>query len=195
VETFRRVLVGSENNAEDVATFWRALDPLVAQGTTVIISHHYRKPGRNSKPEKRDMASGSTDILAGADCAYSVELARQQDRAVLECVKMRDTAEPEPFQVAAAWNDPDGPVLLTHEQYTPVTQGEARATQLFAVVKTYFASQPNREARAAELLGLLIAAGAAESTAEKRLRHFVKCGHLEKLRKGFYRLPAATIGI
>jgi RecA-family ATPase len=40
VETLRRVMEGSENDAEDVATFWRNLEPLRKAGKTIIISHH-----------------------------------------------------------------------------------------------------------------------------------------------------------
>jgi hypothetical protein len=35
VETFRKVLVGDENHAPDVAAFWRSLNPLIEAGITL----------------------------------------------------------------------------------------------------------------------------------------------------------------
>ena len=62
IETFRRVLVGGENEADRVAEFWRQVEPLQRAGKTVIISHHMKKPS-NFGSQVRYQASGSTDII------------------------------------------------------------------------------------------------------------------------------------
>lgn len=107
VETLRRILVGKENEASDVAAFWRNVDPLVTQGVTLIVSHHMRKPNPDHPGSARHMASGSTDILAGGDVA--IALTRPEPHTlVLTCVKNRDTEEGHPLtlSVSAAPHDP-----------------------------------------------------------------------------------------
>jgi RecA-family ATPase len=44
VETLRRVLNGSENEAADVGEFWQSVGPILTAGKTLIVSHHMRKP-------------------------------------------------------------------------------------------------------------------------------------------------------
>jgi RecA-family ATPase len=113
VETFRRVLRGNENEASDVAEFWRSLSPL-AKGRTVIISHHMRKRSMMSSSNSRERASGSTDILAGADAALAIQRIGR-DALVVECVKLREAEEPEPFVVSLYDESQDGPVELRFE--------------------------------------------------------------------------------
>ncbi len=96
LETLRRVMVGSELDAQDVAQFWRNLRPLQQAGKTVIISHHMRKRSSQSGNAVRDRASGSTDILGGADTAFAVTR-KDKGYVVLEPVKCRNAEEPEPF--------------------------------------------------------------------------------------------------
>jgi RecA-family ATPase len=97
VETFRRVHLGSENEAEDVAAFWRNVEPLLRAGKTLIVSHHMRKP-KSKRESQRDRASGSTDILAGTDSALAVQ--RTKPGVVrVECVKSREAEEADGFVV------------------------------------------------------------------------------------------------
>jgi hypothetical protein len=50
---------------------WRALDVLATAGKTVVLSHHMRNPKFDGGDSAKYRASGSTDILAGADAAYA----------------------------------------------------------------------------------------------------------------------------
>src|SRR5262249_23086304 len=106
IETFRRVLVGSENEAEHVARFWRLIDVLVRAGKTVIVSHHMKKPSPEGRNDNRNRASGSTDIIAGADAAVAVER-DGRGTVVLECTKSRDGEEPPRFAVTLDMEAPD----------------------------------------------------------------------------------------
>ena len=72
IETMRRVIVGSELNVEDVGKFWKNIEPLRQAGKTVIVSHHMRKPSQHGVNDTRYRASGSTDILGGADTVFSI---------------------------------------------------------------------------------------------------------------------------
>lgn len=113
VETLRRVLHGSENEAKDVGGFWAAVAPLIRVNKALIITHHMRKPSNNphANNESRYRPSGSTDILAGADCAFAITKT-SKNSATLECVKSRETEEPPSFQVEMA-GDHEEPVTLT----------------------------------------------------------------------------------
>ena len=81
IETFRRVLVGGENEADRVAEFWRQVEPLQRAGKTVIISHHMKKPS-NFGSQVRYQASGSTDIIGELNqvCRDERQEARQRNR-------------------------------------------------------------------------------------------------------------------
>ena len=60
VDSFRRVLSGSENDSEDVADLWRLVDPLMltddpASDRTLLVTHHMRK---FSSQGNNDVATG-----------------------------------------------------------------------------------------------------------------------------------------
>jgi RecA-family ATPase len=89
VETFRRVLVGDENTAKDVTEFWRAVEPIIQAGKTLIVSHHMKKPQSRSRGAVRHRASGSTDVMSAADDALAFERAGKEGFTV-EPVKCRE---------------------------------------------------------------------------------------------------------
>lgn len=82
VETLRRVMVGDEKEASEVAAFWRNVQPLLEEKRTLILSHHMRKATQRGNNSVRDRASGSTDIMAGLDSAVAVTLAKKEFKAV-----------------------------------------------------------------------------------------------------------------
>jgi hypothetical protein len=90
-ETFRRMLKGAENDQESVSAFWDKLDPLFKAGKTLYISHHMRKPKRKNE-QSRTMASGNTDILAGADGVFALDRDKE-GTSWLEHLKNRDGQE------------------------------------------------------------------------------------------------------
>jgi hypothetical protein len=190
VETLRRVLAGSENNAEDVAKFWQATDTLVAQGMTVVVAHHYKKARGNGSQAKRDMASGSTDLLAGADVAFAVEPSKDPGHVLVQCVKMRDAAEPPPFQTAITWDDPMGPVVL--EYAGPPTNEDPTAVKLQTIrgqVEDFLVRQPRHQATAKLLVAELVAKGTAKRTVERLLKRLVETDQIVRPETGVYALP------
>ena len=113
VEALRRVLIGNEKEASDMAAFWRNLEPISRLGITCIVSHHMTKPPLEGERALRYRASGSTDILAGSDASYAVER-RRGGMARLTGIKSRDDVELEPFLVKLDdKGDRQGPVLGT----------------------------------------------------------------------------------
>src|SRR5262249_55742734 len=90
VETVRRVLHGNENDAKDVGEFWHSIGHLLGSSRTLIVSHHMRKPNTGGYVIRtKDRASGSTDILGGADDGLAFTR-RAHDVIVIEPVKCRE---------------------------------------------------------------------------------------------------------
>lgn len=140
VEALRRVLVGDENEARDLAQFWRNLEPISRQGITVIITHHMNKPPQAGKRATRHRASGSTDILAGSDASFAVERV-SGEVARMTGIKARDDVELAPFLVRLDdHGDRTGPITLTPVKglkttESPQGQGAALGPEALTAMK------------------------------------------------------------
>ncbi len=173
IETLRRVMRGSENEAEAVSAFWRNVEPLRQAGKTIVISHHMRKPSADSRSnENRNRASGSTDILAGADTGFAIQRQRGGNSIFVECVKSREAEEVRPFWVAfQSSHGQHTPVSLAFECYRAAgdqqsTTAPQRAQQL---IEVFLAARPDRTATTAEILAHLTAGGIPERTGTRAL--------------------------
>lgn len=193
VETLRRVLPGSENEARDVAEFWRSTNP-VTKGRTLIISHHMRKPSMMQTSSSRDRASGSTDILAGADTALAIQRVGV-DALVIECVKLREAEEPEPFVVSLYDEGPDSPVELRYEgartQYA--AEGD-KVEQAERAITLFLQASSDQTARRDTILEHVIGTGIGKRTGERALTQMRKVGKLAQPGRGLYQLHAPDAG-
>jgi RecA-family ATPase len=132
IEALRRVLGGSENNAEDVAAFWRNIGPITEAGITLIVSHHMRKGvpqlrrGANTSRMggSFDAVSGSGDLLAGVDAALAIHREYTKDAVVIEPTKTRDAAEADAFIVSFIDAGKDSPVEMRFECARPYGREE-----------------------------------------------------------------------
>jgi hypothetical protein len=189
VETLRRVLVGNESEATDVSDFWHNVSPILAAGKTLIISHHMRKPSAMGYDPSRNRASGSTDIMAGADNAFSVTRSHAKDSLTIECEKSRTAEEPPPFVVRLRDQAGlDSPVEMDYEgspeQHEESVKKEPRAIKL---VEDYFSSHHDVEVQTCDVVAALRGAGVTERTAERALDKALKCGMVEKVSRGVWR--------
>lgn len=114
IDALRRVLVGNENEASDVALMWNTLKPLTRAGITVIISHHMKKPNPKWPDSAKHRASGSTDLIAGSDIAIAVTREKNTTTVHMNTVKNRDAEEGGPITVDVTFTDDagDGPVMV-----------------------------------------------------------------------------------
>lgn len=148
VETLRSVLVGDENNAQDVRNFWRSVEPFRQHNKTIIVSHHMRKP-QQGQNNARYRASGSTDLIGGPDTALAVERAGNQCVARITHIKCRNAEEHEPFSIRLQdqGQGEDCPVILS--LYDGISAGSValRANeQLANKIIEYLASLAERSA-------------------------------------------------
>jgi len=186
VETLRRVLIGDEKEAKDVSEFWRSVAPVLAAGKTLIVSHHMRKPAGRGGGRVRDRASGSTDILGGADDALAFER-KAKDAVIVEHVKCRDGEEIEPFAFSLV--EDEDVVRLRHEG-TPAefkTQS-GKAAQAEQLIVEFLESAPDQTARTEELLAHLMGRKMSDRTGEAALKALREQGRLVLLKRGVYKL-------
>lgn len=107
VEALVRVLVGTENESEDISQFWRNVIPLTRQPQrTVLFSHHLAKANDQPGVPKRseaDRTRGSGDIMAGADAHLSMTRkwveGHGENSTLVKAWKSREGEEAKPFSV------------------------------------------------------------------------------------------------
>lgn len=191
VESFRRVLVGSELEAKDVSEFWRNVAPILKAGKTLVVSHHMRKFRATGGNASRDRASGSTDILAGADAAFAIQR-QSADALVVEHIKSRDEEEAEPFLVTLCEQGKDGPMTMQYEGPTSEARETAKEQDRAAdLMVKFLAGRPTQTATAGEINEHLEAAGISERTAQRARSALGKTGRLIRLGGGRWQLPTA----
>lgn len=187
VDTFRRVFTGNENDAGEVGRFWDSIEPILAAGKTLIVSHHMKKPSQNGPLSLKHMASGSTNIVGQLDAAYAVT--REAKNAInLECVKSRDTEEPSPFMVGLY--DLAGPeprvelrFLSTKED---IEESPLMVNQGVQLIADLVEGTEQEKYQSKDLKDFLASKGFAERTAERVLQAYSTQGVLEKVSKGVW---------
>ena len=194
VETLRRVLNGSENEATHVAEFWHSVSPILAAGKTLIISHHMKKPSFQKYEATRHRASGSTDILAGADMAYAIT--RNQDELTISCEKNRMAPEIASFKVklvTEGLDDEQGSVMMSYiGQPAGAEEERSKTDQAKETILAYLREQQLFTAMREDILAHLQEAGIAERTGERALKALCDERALEKTDRGHYRLRPAV---
>jgi hypothetical protein len=185
VETLRRVICGSENEAADVGRMWEAAEPFLDSNTTLILSHHMKKPNPKVGGSARHKFSGSTDILAGADTGYAISKSAK-DGLTVECVKLRDAEESEPFAIGL-FDLPETAMRAVELRYLGTKGGSEKSTLVLeeAVKVLRNQTEPGMEYQTSELLGLL-EGRFSRTTAERTVRECETLGVLKKRSRGRY---------
>jgi hypothetical protein len=187
VETLRRVLHGSENEATDVGEFWHSVSPILAAGKTLIVSHHMRKANAGFREAARDRASGSTDILAAADCAFAVTR-EQSDLLKVQCVKSRTTKEPEPFVFRLVdCEDTESVHLTTEGEYELLEDAQTQEAKATALIQSYYEKAGDASVRTKNLYAYLESEGIKRRTCERAYGNYKLAAGLEEIRRGEYR--------
>ncbi len=189
VETLRRVLTGSENEASDVSDFWRNVSPILTAGKTLIVSHHMRKPFQQGRDHSRNRASGSTDILAGTDSAFALKRALA-DTITVECVKSRAAEEPPPFVVSLCdQGGEDSPIEMRCEGIREDgKRGGREEDRVRSVISSFLTTQPNHTSKTGDVLKHLQANGFTKRTAERAMNACKAGLVIEKAKHGVWRL-------
>lgn len=188
IEAFRRVLVGSENEARDVAEFWRCVESIPRAGKTLIISHHMRKPNALGNNANRDRASGSTDILAGADVALAIQRLGG-DSVAVECVKSREAEEPSAFVVSLYDEGADSAVEMRYEAAQKEFQAQgSKVEQAMPLVEAFLRASPSHPAERSAILAHLKVNQITERTGERTLQEMKRRGRILNVGHGLWQL-------
>ncbi len=192
VETLRRVIDGSENDAEDVGRMWEAVEPLLKAEKTLILSHHMRKPSAQGSSLVRHKASGSTDILAGADAGFAVTRTTK-DSMIIECVKSRIVEEPPAFS-AAVFDLPEK-VDAVELRYLATKEETEKDPKLTEVVKSQLRQymEPGKRYQTKDLENYLEGLAYAKSTIQRAIRECERDGILTNPKRGYWVLPAPVV--
>jgi hypothetical protein len=187
VETLRRVLVGSENEAKEVAGFWRNVKPFLKEGRTLILSHHMSKPSPGFHKPVRDRASGSTDIMAGVDTAFAIEK-QQSGLLKVEHVKSRAAEEVGAFTLKFECEGQDGPAQLTlaspPSNLTPNID-QVRTNEL----DPFFRDREDDTVKTGEVIEYFTKKGQPKRSTERKILEWEQAGHIEKVKRGHWRKP------
>jgi RecA-family ATPase len=98
LDAMRRVMVGDENRAEDVAKFWANINPLTKLGIMIVVLHHANKNSTEFPRDDRDRASGNTDIMAGANAVWMLKKNKGTNTGTLKPLKGRLLPERPEFE-------------------------------------------------------------------------------------------------
>jgi hypothetical protein len=184
VETLRRVLVGSENEAEDISELWHSVSPILDAGKTLIISHHMRKASIGVREEVRNRASGSTDILAGADCAFAV-VREKGDLLRLECVKSRTAKEYEPFRFRLLDNvEVESSYLAPAEGNLPPEEAMTEERRAIILIEEYYTQAGSAVVKTKDLYARLLAEDISMRTAERAHEAYRRIAALQQVSRG-----------
>ena len=155
---------------------------------TLIVSHHMRKPSQQGDHAVRHRASGSTDILAGADTAYAIT--RRGDDLTISCVKNRVAVELEPFRVVMEDGGSEtGPVRFRYGGDRSIAEDEpGKLQRAREVIPLFLREQHSSEATRDRLLGYLAERGISERTGERALAILSTERVIDNHERGRYRL-------
>lgn len=186
VETLRRVLNGSENDAEAVSAFWRSVSPILDARKALIVSHHMRKPQQGGN-DARHRASGSTDILAGADLAFAVD--RTEDCLTLECVKSRTAKESDIFRVRFEDQGQEGRIRMRFDGYVEDRNSTCTSSQRVGAFICDFLTMEGGQSRTGRIEQWLFEHHqVTQSQTEKALQFLKKAGRIEHPSHGLWKL-------
>jgi hypothetical protein len=145
-------------------------------------------PNPRSKESPRDRASGSTDILAGADSAFAIEKG-DQGFATLQCVKSREGEESQPFIVRLADNGPQSPVQLRFVGFKEDAQTATSKLQgAKEAILRFLQGQPALVGDSSSILNYLSECGVTERTGQRALAVLKDEGRISLMGKGLYEL-------
>ena len=189
----------SENDAQEVAAFWHNVEPLVAAGKTVIISHHMSKRPLQGARRSRDRASGSTDIIGGADAALAVEKITASGTAHTVAVtvdKHRFAADGWTFKVGVCFEEPDetGPIWVRYERtFSASEQSALKRTSAGDLTEAFVRAQ-GRTVTTGEVVAALAVHEVSRRTVDRTLDGLARHGRLRRASQGRWTSSGATEG-
>lgn len=186
IDSVRRVLVGSEKDDEAVREFWDAVDQhLVPLGLTVFFLHHMRKPRTKKNVATTHEASGSGDLMAGADGTIAV-VRDEGDSVTISQEKNRETEEAAPFAATFDFSEDEfGPIGVEYAMGAiNETKDPAHQETLYSHLKGH---PGDTQAAIREATGI------PKSTLSRLIKRSLKNGSIRGTSKKGFRLAKGAV--
>lgn len=114
IDSLVRISSKDENDARNNAQLFEAFKPLLSRGTTILLTHHHRKPINGAKSNPAQDLRGSSDILAVVDSHIAGRRSREVvGLTTLTQTKLRYGQEQHPFEIMV--NIDDNKCTVTYE--------------------------------------------------------------------------------
>lgn len=183
-DSIRRGIVGSEKEVEDVSDMWQHIEQfkdLSFQGL-----HHMLKPRNQKARVTRHAASGSTDIMGGADQALSMVRASGSDYATIRHEKGRDGEAPDWRIHFDFGNSQTSPIVVS---YAPVPVESTKPPQMFDLIAAHLNKVgPGVNLSTANLCGIVPNANPDYIKGDV-IPDLIAAKLLMKVKHGFYKTP------
>lgn len=144
-----------------------------------------RKPQQGGN-DARHRASGSTDILAGADLAFAVD--RTEDCLTLECVKSRTAKETGVFRVRFEDQGQEGHIRMRFDGFIQ-DRNTRTASQRVGEFICEFLTLEGGQSRTGRIEQWLVEHHqVTQSQTEKALQYLKRAGRIERPSHGLWKL-------
>ncbi|MCC6323467.1 AAA family ATPase [Candidatus Nomurabacteria bacterium] len=99
LDSLVRIHGQEENDAKGMSKVFSSLQKIIAEGASILFTHHHRKQQAHEKVTGQSMR-GSSDILAAVDCHITIEKNRdEKDHLIISQMKLRQGEVMHPFKV------------------------------------------------------------------------------------------------
>jgi hypothetical protein len=188
IEGLRRILVGDENNSQDVAACWANLNPITEAGITLITSHHMVKRVGGRKNSGFDLIRGSGDLLAGVDVGLSVFRDFGGGPTTVIQDKARDDEEQAPFAVNVNFGPGRTDPVTLHFAGEDPDVSASKTQQAAALVLQYLEGQPQQRAKRGDIDAFLEKQGIPRRTVTRAIELLEEGGAIISPRRGYWQI-------
>lgn len=100
LDSLIRIHKQDENDSRGMATVFACIQKIVAEGVSILFTHHHRKQGMFGANNPGQNMRGSSDILAAVDCHITIEKKKDEpDRLIIKQTKLRQAEALLPFEI------------------------------------------------------------------------------------------------
>lgn len=190
LETFRRFMVGDENQARDVGEFWVRTSPLIEDGRTLVVSHHMKKRSFQGNESTRDRASGSTDIMAAVDSAFSLNRRKGDTsiRVVHEKSRADEAIKTFAFHLHST-QDSESISLQWVGNDSSLIQESKPQEKILDRLEQWLSARSGQTIQSTEVIAWLEKQGQSKRSAERIWQTYRTIHSLQPSKRGFYDIP------
>ncbi len=183
IDSFTDILIGNENDREDVQKFFDAMRQLFP-GRSILILHHASKPAQGVQRTSAQLARGSTNIMAQAYSAFHVScMPKSRTEFVIEQTKAGDSEKLNKFMielvVTTNKEHPDQTIVNALKYCGEVPDAKQKVAEAVSVIEEAF--QIKTMLPRQELLDICIGKGVSQASMERAINQMKKEERLDSI--------------